>query len=1236
MDDDYGQQDLHILHEELAKGPVCVAFSENIVTGRADKNAFHIVQVIKTSTAKAVVFFATDYEIIPVLDELLRQNVTGKMWIASDSWATSTPFLTGKFSVLLMGTIALQSQHREILGVQNCHSSLTPSRNPDYSFIREFWEEAFGCKWMDHKHPMTAGDNKTVLCNGAEDLESFYMSNNIKNVFMPRRFGTGRYFDEHGNPPALYDIINWQRSRDGSLRQEKVVSYNSSATLEETLMVNISAIQWASRSIKNGTLTEAIDLLMKLNSQIIEEVEDIADDSCFRALFSWVPQWMADIFKFLGALLIMLLLGFCVIKIIIPQCKKTAKKAMGMKIMIDVEPGWKANDLTDKEIRDFVKASTHAPEGTKFLKMIGETLVIPITANLVSQKLVPGCQLQMDEARGFSQDGSVLIGGIFPVHDARVYQSIRYAAKPAPITCQTFVFDNYQWLQAMLFAIDEINGNPDLLPNVTLGFQIYDSCRMLPRALEGTLWILSGRDKPVLNYQCWGSRRPVAIIGDSTSTRSILMARILGLYRYPQISYSATSPLLSDRNQFPSFFRTIPSDDFQSRGLAELVMYFGWTWVGLVATNDDYGQQGLRILQEELSKGATCVAFTESIITSQADKNAFHITQVIKNSTARAVVFFATDYDMIPILDELLRQNVTGKIWIASEGWSTSAIFSMEKFSEILSGTVGFENHNGEMPGFQDYLISLSPFQSPNYIFIREFWEEAFGCKWLDQERQLNVLDNKTKLCTGVENLLINQKYVTSFRFTYNIYTAVYAVALAVQDLMSCAPGEGPFHHGSCANVLDVHPWQFLHSIKNVYMPPRFGAGKCFDEHGNPRALYDIVNWQYTPQGSLRHVLVGRYDSSSLLQPTLLVNVSAIQWAPGNMQVPVSLCSASCPYGFRKVAKEGEPVCCFQCVQCPQGEISHLIDSAECSKCPWDQWPNEQQDQCIPKTMEFLSYEDPLGATLAATSMFSSTIPIAIMGLFLNHRNTPIVRANNRSVSFILLLSLTLCFLSSLVFIGFPTMVKCLLRQAAFGITFALCVSCILAKTIMVVIAFNATKPNSDLRRWLRPQVSCVVISVCTLFQAILCASWLILSPPFSEYNSQIQPGKIIAECNEGSPIAFWSMLGYLGFLATISFLVAFLARKLPDSFNEAQFITFSMLAFLSVWLSFIPAYLSTRGKYMVAMEVFAIFSSSFALVCCLFFHKCYIILLRPSRNSRGHLLSREQGTGHRRQDLLL
>ncbi|XP_078524800.1 extracellular calcium-sensing receptor-like [Lissotriton helveticus] len=842
-----------------------------------------------------------------------------------------------------------------------------------------------------------------------------------------------------------------------------------------------------------------------------------------------------------------------------------------------------------------------------------------------------GCQLQKTQASGFSRNGDILIGGIFWVHFASGQQQITFQEEPVPASCHTFGFQNYQWIQAMIFAIEEINNNPNLLPNITLGFQIFDSCTMLQRSLKGTLWILSGQEELVPNYRCQRSLPPAAVIGDSLSTRSILLARILGLYKYPQISYFSTSPLLNDRNQFPSFFRTIPSDDFQSRGLAQLLIYFGWTWVGILAADDDYGQLGSQIVQQEIIKAGACIAFTEKILPSRSDKNAVNIVKVIKNSTAKAIVIFSSNVYLVPLLDEVLRQNVTERIWIASEAWATYSLLSIEKYFEVVVGTIGFAIHSGGMMGFQDYFVNINPSSSPGDIFVRSFWEEAFGCQWSNEENPLMINDSKTKFCTGAEDL--NNPLISSmmdFRLTYNIYNAVYATALALEDLRMCQQNGAPFHHDICANISDFHSWQLLHYIKKVRLQKENNKA-FFDEYGNPPARYDIVNWQRGPAGTIKHVKVGSYDSNAPNGKILNINASAVQWITGKEQVggqkvPVSVCNPSCPTGFRKATIPGKPICCFQCVQCLLGEISNQTDSNECFKCPWDQWPNKKSERCIPKVTDFLSFKEAFGATLTATSILLSLIPALILGIFVYYRNTPVVKASNSNLSYLLLLSLILCFLCGLAFIGYPSAEKCMFRQAAFGITFALCVACILAKTIMVVIAFNATKPNSAFKKWVGPNLSYTIISISTLSQILLCVFWLLLNPPFAEYNTHTQPGIIIAECNEGSSVAFWCMLGYLGLLASISFIVAFLARKLPDSFNEAQYITFSMLAFLSVWISFIPAYLSTKGKYMVAMEIFAILSSTLALVLCIFSPKCYIILLRPKRNTKEYLMGRGAG----------
>ncbi|XP_078525447.1 extracellular calcium-sensing receptor-like [Lissotriton helveticus] len=864
-------------------------------------------------------------------------------------------------------------------------------------------------------------------------------------------------------------------------------------------------------------------------------------------------------------------------------------------------------------------------------------LLSPCTGQLAE----PGCNLQRASVSGFTRDGDILLGGAFALHDAREYEPLTFTERPERISCHTFLTTSLSWYQAMAFAIEEVNMKTNLLPNITMGFRIHDSCMVLERSLEGTLWMLTGEEVPTPNYLCWKNHPTLAIVGDATSTVSILMSRILSLYKHTQISYSASSPLLSDHNEFPSFFRTVPSDDYQSRGLAQLVLYFEWTWVGLLADDDDYGQQGIQLVQEELINAGACVAFSETIITSRADKNAFHIVQVIKKSTTNAIVIFSNAASLAEVLDEMMKQNVTGKVLIATEGWSTSGFMFMEKYSEILSGTIGFEIYSGEMPGFVEYLTSLHPLRNTDDLFLQEFWEETFGCKLhYGKGQSMEVYSNDTLMCTGAEKLQrlhVNPTGITSFSYPYKIYTAVYAIAQSLHDLSICKMDATPFDQRTCADIMGLQPWKLLHYIRNVHLQEIGGRRNFFDEHGNPPPQYDIINLQQNHNGTLKPVKVGAFDSTAPPGETLKINVNAIRWNAGDAggtKIPVSVCSPMCPTGSRKVVKEGQPICCFDCVLCPQGEIANKTDSNDCSMCPWDQWPNQKQNSCIPKILEYLYYEELLGSMLTATSILASLIPGAILGLFIHYKNTPIVRANNHSLSCLLLLSLSLCFLCSLAFIGYPTLEKCLLRQAAFGITFALCVSCILAKTVIVVLAFNASKPNSELRKWFGPQLSYTLVVVCTLIQVLLCVSWLILSPPFSQHNIISKPGVLIFECNEGSPVAFWCMLGYLGLLATTSFIVAFLARKLPDSFNEAKYITFSMLAFLSVWISFIPAYLSTKGKYMVAMEIFAILSSSSSLVSCIFLPKCYIILFRSEMNTKEHLMRRGTGQSKRKKNI--
>ena len=232
----------------------------------------------------------------------------------------------------------------------------------------------------------------------------------------------------------------------------------------------------------------------------------------------------------------------------------------------------------------------------------------------------------------------------------------------------------------------------------------------------------------------------------------------------------------------------------------------------------------------------------------------------------------------------------------------------------------------------------------------------------------------------------------------------------------------------------------------------------------------------------------------------------------------------------------------------------------QCVRCPDDKYANLEQTYCLQRAVSFLAYEDPLGLVLGSTALSFMAITILVLVIFVKYKDPPIVKANNLILSYILLVSLVFCFLWSLLFIGHPNQATCILQQTTFGVFFTVAISTVLAKTLTVVMAFKLTTPGRSIRGMLTSGVPNLVIPICTLIQLVLCGIWLLKFPPFIVRDIQSEHGKIVIICNKGSVIAFHVVLGYLGSLAVGSFTVAFLARNLPDRFNEAKFLTFSML----------------------------------------------------------------------------
>ncbi|XP_051778501.1 extracellular calcium-sensing receptor-like [Erpetoichthys calabaricus] len=829
----------------------------------------------------------------------------------------------------------------------------------------------------------------------------------------------------------------------------------------------------------------------------------------------------------------------------------------------------------------------------------------------------PVCHLQgRPEVSQFSKDGDLIIGGIFSFHNIVVDDKPTYITTPKPSICSGLNPREFQFVESVIFAIENINNSTDILPGVTLGYKIYDDCSSIPLAIGAAMALVNGQEETWQSDESCNKSSTVAIIGLSESQLSKTVATVLRPFHIPLISYYSTCACLSDRQEFPTFFRTIPSDFYQSRALAQLVKHFGWTWIGTVRSDNNYGQVGMATFIEAVQQEGVCVEYSEAIFRNNPKENFIKTANIIKKSSAKVIVSFSSFKDMELLIKELIDQNVTGLQWLGSEGWISSDYLATKESYQVLGGAIGVAITNANITGLLEYLQSVKPSDIPGNSGLTELWESTFNCTLTDHK-----LTGKMSSCTGNENFSqVSSQYndVTELRITNNAYKAVYAIAYSLHNLYKCQNDLL-----KCLKTRKVEPWEVLKHIKMVNFTTRDGENVFFDANGDPTARYELVNWQLTDRGNTKIVTIGIYDSSLPEKQRFKMNNVSIVWGGDPNKMIRSVCSESCQPGSRKALKKGKPVCCFDCLPCAEGEISNYTDSLDCMACPLEFKSNDQRNQCILKNTEFLSFGELMGTLLVIFSLVGTCITLVTGIIFYFYRDTPIVKANNSELSFLLLFSLTLCFLCSLTFIGEPTDWSCMLRHTSFGITFVLSISCILAKTIVVLMAFRATLPGNNVMKWFGPTQQRLSVFALTLVQAFLCISWLIISPPFPNRNMQHYKDKIILECNFGSTFAFYAMLGYIGLLSTMCFVLSFLARKLPDNFNEAKYITFSMLIFCAVWITFIPAYISSPGKYTVAVEIFAILASSFGILFCFFSPKCYIILLKPEKNTKKYLMGK-------------
>ncbi|TSM04830.1 Taste receptor type 1 member 1 [Bagarius yarrelli] len=778
---------------------------------------------------------------------------------------------------------------------------------------------------------------------------------------------------------------------------------------------------------------------------------------------------------------------------------------------------------------------------------------------------------------------NITIYGMFPLHN--VAATISTIPQLTDCNRGTENSHGYYLVQALRYAVEEINNDTQLLPGITLNYQTFDTCS-LQASILGTVTLLAQQFNRVKVKS-----NAIALVGPDSSSYSFTPAAALGSFLMPQISYEASNELLSNKQLYPSFFRTIPSDKNQVKAMLEILVRYNWTWIALLGSDNSYGLQGMLSLSQHASDYNICIAYKAVIPILKADTQ-LRMQNIVKNiikTKVNTIVVFSSKRIAKGFFPFVIEQNVTGKVWIGSEDWSVATLVSQIPGISSIGTVLGVSVKSTHFYGFQDFVKRNLPKS------INSLSETSVAC-----------LQNSSLFGMATNPL---SEYDKSSSF--NAYRAVYAVAYALHKALGCDSEK-------CPNT-EIQPWQLFHHLKQVRVSIR-NTTLFFDQYGNPPTGYDIVTWLWINKiWSLG--IVGSFISEP---PSLVLNASEIQWHHTDCiivyfsQMPESRCSPECPFGHRQL-QIGQHKCCFKCIECPASTFLNKTGSTSCQSCNKNLWSPSGSEDCLQRTVLYLQWDDPLAIVLLVLLALTLLLTLSTALTFLLNMTTPVVKSAGGKTCLLMLLSLTIAACSSMFLFSKPTQASCIFRKSLFIFSFNICLTCMTVRAFQVVCIFKwSAKLPKFYDTWAKnrgPDIFILVTSLIEFFIAILCTS---LKQPLPSADYDFYFDKTVLECNNTMVVVLPQIL-YVSILTVICFCLSYMGKDLPANYSEAKCITFSLMIYIISWISFFTTYSVNRGTLSMALEVVAVLSSVLGILGGYFMPKLYIIILQPKKNTTAH-----------------
>ncbi|XP_066913506.1 metabotropic glutamate receptor 3-like [Clytia hemisphaerica] len=800
---------------------------------------------------------------------------------------------------------------------------------------------------------------------------------------------------------------------------------------------------------------------------------------------------------------------------------------------------------------------------------------------------------------------------------------------------------------AMNYAIQKFNSNPKYAEYAKIGLQIDDVCQQLPTTMARGIEVISFHRK---NSVCRADflkcdakplnsavkiQRASALIGTAMSFTTIPLASLMSLYSIPQVSPASSSRLLSKRDLYKSFFRTIPSDKNQIKAMLKVFKRFDWNYIFAVGSDDDYGKLGVSDLKQEAGPLEICITKDE-YIPYQSDKTGEKVDSVIqkiaKEEKAKVVVLFL----YVQGLGDLILQKAAAmkppleRIWLTSESWNPSAAIhfssNISRYYNQAVGILSISIKKYPMTELVDYMTEQ----------VIENWECNFWFrKYIQQNKpfECNIdsisLDKNTFICKPdtngkVKNISVAAVLTDIKKLPGNIdrlIDATTALGHAIHKVVRTQCNNSPCY-------IDTENLETASITKQMFktnFTNEQGEIISFTKDGNPlNAYYTIENLIFNNEtGAFEYVPVGHWALYNNSRTELKLNESAIvwpQWFNNSRQktdgsgdwvetdIPASRCSDRCEPGYKVV---GRSSCCWNCHACTDNNHTSHEMAEECKPCG-NYHHTLDNIRCLETPIKWLKIDDPAGLSIVIISCLGILASIATC-IFM-YRFWELVTVHEKSKHL-------LTFVCVLLFFTFgygplhiiePTLMFCSVRNGYFFVLLMIYTSFVLTKT--QAMCSNIQYYCDKFFRGNMTATQGFVLFLFVLLELASIVAWIYLDDKqIREFRT---PGIHLIE--KQCEVEFTAARLVSTFIPCIILIIAtfcaFRERNADHSFYEPKFLSFSCIALCIIIVAFLPTFRYVDGVYKAVVLAFTMNVFGFTFIACLILPKVYVGIIRKKR----------------------